>query len=344
MKKNNFNPAALRAARNRLIAINSAETAALVPEYKGVLHHDQIVACNDSLLNEGFLSQALTQFAVDWRDDTDLQAEVDFLAPPVEVPRRFDYKKFSTLEEFFGETTDDERPIRGDFKEVEYTSTEVTAKTVNRGLTIAVDLDQVANQSAWREKYTQKLLRRLNRNKLRRAAAALVAAASNTASTWDTTAGKDPDQDIMTALLTANTASGLKPNRVAYGDTAWSKRALAHRAQDTAGGFASASLTPEALSPLLGVDRVLWSKTRYASSASALAEIVNNLVLMFYATDGMDVEDASNVKGFWSPCENGERFRVYEQQVNAKKYTITVEHYELIKVTSTLGIRKQTIS
>lgn len=335
----------LNANMKRAIAINEALAIQTDPAFNGHLpRHDSIVAANDSLFAQGYLSQPLTQFAVDWRDDTNLQAEVDFFAPPVEVPRNFSYFKAGSLEEFFGETTDDERPIRGNFKEVEYTQAQVLGKTANRGLMLTVDLDEVSDKANWREKYTQKLLRRLQRNKLRRAIAALSAAASNTASTWDTTAGKDPDQDINTALIAAATASGLKPNRIGYGDTAWAKRALAHRAQSSAGGFASASLTPDQLAPLLGVDRVLWSKARYASSASALGEIVSNLVLMFYAMDNMDTEDGSNIKAFWSPCEGGERVRVYEQQVTAKLYTITVEHYELIKITSTLGIRKQTIS
>ena len=37
----------------------------------------------------------------------------------------------------------------------------------------------------------------------------------------------------------------MKPNRVGYGDTAFSKRALAHRAQTSAGGFSSSGMTPE---------------------------------------------------------------------------------------------------
>jgi hypothetical protein len=335
----------LNANLQRAVAINAALAIQTDPAFTGQLpRHDQIVAANDSLFGQAFLSTPLTQFATDWVDNTNLQAEVDFFAPPVEVDRRFSYWKAGTVEEFYGETIDDERPIRGNFKDVEYTQAEVLGKTVNRGLMITVDLDEVSAKTNWREKFTQKLIRRLLRNKLRRAVGALGAAASNTASTWDTTAGKDPDYDISQALITANNASGIKPNRIAYGDTAWAKRALAHRAQSTAGGFASATLTPEQLAPNLGVDRVLWSKARYASSASAIGEIVSNLVLMFNAEDNMDTSDSSNIKAFWSPCEGGERIRVYEQQVTAKLYTITVEHYELIKITSTLGIRKQTIS
>ena len=81
---------------------------------------------------------------------------------------------------------------------------------------------------------------------LRRAIALLSAAATNTAKTWDTTAGKDPDSDVNTELVTAADLSGIRPSRVGFSDTSWSKRLLAHRAQNTAGGFASAAMTPNA--------------------------------------------------------------------------------------------------
>jgi hypothetical protein len=342
--KAKIDPQILRAIQARNVAINVAETMSYEPVFDGRIEHDKIVAANDSLLNQAYLSQPLTNFAVGFRDSADLEAELEFLAPRVEVPRRFSYRKFDNAEEFHSETTDDERPIRGAFKQVEYTATEVEAKTTNRGLMIAVDLDEVADQSAWQEKYTAKLLRRLRRNAVRRAAALLSGGATNTAKTWDTTAGKDPDQDVIADLITAAGASGVRPNRIAYGETAWSKRGLAHRAQDKAGGFASASLTAEQLAGLLGVEGVLRSMARYTSSASARTEVVSNLVLMFNAISGADTEDSSNVKRFVSPVEGGGDVRVYVQQVNAKIFTITVEHYELIKLTSTLGIRKFTVS
>lgn len=145
-------------------------------------------------------------------------------------------------------------------------------------------------------------------------------------------------------LITAATASGIRPNRIGYGDTAWSKRQLSHRAQNNAGGYASAGMTPEQLAAYLAVDQVLISKERYQSTASAKAEIVNNLVLMFEACSGADVDDPSNIKRFVSPVEGGGDLRVYLQQVSAKIWALTVEHYSNIVITSTLGIRQFTVS
>lgn len=341
--KEKYNPKLAREiARN----VRSLELAPHAMEDDGKHVHDRIVAANATLFTEGYFSEPLTTYAVGFRDANDIERTLEFFAPMVPVNRRFEYGAFLNAEEFLsdGSLDDDLRAIKGDFKEAEYKSTKVQAKTENRGLKITVDLDQVADTVNWRQTYTAKLLRRIRRNALRRAIALLSAAATNTAKTWDVSEGKDPDQDVISELVLATTASGIAANRVGFGDTAWSKRALAHRAQASAGGFASASLTLEQLAALLGVDQVLVSKERYQSAAAAKTEIVNNLVLMFNAMTGADAEDPSNIKRFVSPVEGGGYVRVYEQQLTAKLFTISVEHYELTKITSTLGIRKFTVS
>ena len=307
------------------------------------LDHDQVAVANASMFTESYFSQPLTAFAVGFRDPQNTEAALEFIAPRVPAPRRFEYAVASNAEQFLSETVDDERAIGSDFKEVRYTSTKVTAKTANRGLTMCIDLDEVASTVGWEEAAVRKLRLRLLRNEFRRAVALLSAAATNTAKTWDTTAGKDPDQDVLSDLVTAATASGIRPNRVMYGDTSWSKRALAHRAQSTASGFSSASLTEAELAGLLGVDGVMISRQRYQSSASAKTETVGNLVLMFNAMAGQDPEDSSNIKRFVTPTTGGD-FRVYTQQIGPKRYHISVEHYSLIKITSTLGIRQFTVS
>jgi len=309
--------------------------------------HERIIMFNAAIATESSFSQALTDYAVDFSDDGDLDAELEFFAPSVEVGNRFEYATHESAEAFLSDGDDDERPAKADFKEVEYTEGKVNAATVNRGLQITLDMDKIRGRSDWEEHYTQKLIRRIKRNSLRRAVALLSAAATNTAKTWDTTAGKDPDQDIITELVTAADIVGVKPNRIGFGDTAWSKRGISHRAQNSAGGFASAMLTPDSLAGILGVDKVLKSNARYTSSASAKTQIVANLVLMFNAAAGVDTEDASNIKRFVSmgaPEEGGGLYQVYSQRVSAKRHIIAVGMYEKQAITSTLGIRKFTVS
>lgn len=341
-----LNPVAINESALKRIAANVdlKMDRVLLPSDDGKHVHDRIVAANASLFSQAFFSEPLTNYAVGWKDPNDIEATTEFFAPSVEVPRKFEYALATNIEEFYSELVDDLRALRGEFKNVEYTETKTIGKTLNRGLAICVDLDEVSDKANWEQNYTQKLMRRLARNKLRRAIALLAAAATNTAKTWDTTAGKDPDQDVLSELVLGATAAGVRPNRVGYGDTASSKRALAHRAQDTAGGFASAGLTNEQLAAWLNVDKVLTSRERYASSQTTKAEILNNLVLMFFALDGVDAEDASNIKGFWTPCDDGGKVRVYSHQISEKLWKIAVEHNELTSITSTVGIRKFTVS
>jgi hypothetical protein len=304
----------------------------------------EILVANESRFNENFLSEPLTAYAVGWRDPSDLDAALAFYCPEVEVSPYFEYHEAINAEEFLTED-DDARAIGADYKRIEPPKSEVVlGKTVDRGLTEIVDLRTVRGQSDWEQRKVAKLMRRVKRNRFKRAIALLSAAATNTAKTWDVTAGKDPDQDVISEAVIARTASGIGFNRVGYGDTAWAKRALSHRAQDTAGGYASATLTKEALAGILGVDKVEVSKERYQSTASAKAEIVNNLVLMFFAQDNPDVEDPSNIKSFRSKYEDGGFYRVYVQQINANLVAITVSYEEVTKITSTLGIRKFTVS
>lgn len=336
---------AIRQREAIINSIRSIENARLDPISTNADDHERIAEFNASLIAESFYTQPLTDFAVGWRD-VDLDAELEFFAPEVVVPDRFQYAVADNAEEFLSDT-DDTRPLKSDFKDVEYTQTKVDAATRNRGLQITLDVDQIRGMSNWEEFYVQKLLRRIKRNALRRAVALLSTAATNTAKTWNTVAGVDPDQDVLMELISAADADGIKPNRVGYGDTASGKRQLSHRAQNNAGGYASAALKPDELAGLLGVESVLFSKSRYTTSATARTQTVGNLVLMFNAHSGMDTEDPSNIKRFismGSAEDGGGRFQVYSARISAKRHVIAVGHYELLKLTSLIGMRKLTIS
>lgn len=303
----------------------------------------QVYLANEARFSSTYYSEPLTAYVTGWRDPNNIQATLDFLFPPVQVGRRFEFKKTDNAEAFFSEL-DDVRAIGADFKKVEFTGVTVNEKTLNKGLSVVVDLDNVADQGNWREQKTGMLMQRLWRNELRRASTLASASATNTAKTWDTTAGKDPDYDVLTDLIAASDESGIRPNRVLYGDVAWNKRALSHRAQNSAGGFASASLTPEQLAGVLGVDGVKVSRERYTTAPTTKGKVVPDIVLEFYAQDGATADDPSHFKRFWSPVEGGGMFRVYEQQLTSKLYIITVEHYSNLVAAHTKGVRKLTIS
>ena len=329
-------------------SVRRIEDRTLVPVYRGADNqHERISEFNADIATEAFFSTPLTDYAVGYNDTADLDRELEFFAPEVAVTPRFEYAVHDNAEAFLSDGDDDERPAKGDFKDVEYTETKVNETTSNRGLQITLDMDKIRGRSDWEEHYTAKLLKRIKRNSLRRAITMLSAAATNTAKTWDTSAGKDPDGDVLAELLLGAVKSGIKPSRVGYGDTAFTKRLLSHRAQDTNGGATSAGMSLPELAAMLGVDEVFRSLARFTSSATDRAEVLGNLVLMFTAASGVDTEDASNIKRFYSlgdPEEGGGRYQVYSARISAKRHVIAVGHYERIAITSTLGIRKFTVS
>ena len=323
-----------------LIAFRPEERLA---QDNGRLTPGQVALANESRFNAAFYSEPLTAYAVGWRDPNQLEETLDFLFPPVQAGRRFEFKKADNAEAFYSET-DDQRALGADFKRVEYKGTTQLDKTYNKGLTMRVDMDQVDGMPNWREVFTARLLQRLLRSELRRAITAFSGAATNTAKTWDTSAGKDPDQDVLTDLIAAVDDSGVRPNRLLYGDVAWNKRLIAHRAQSSSGGYASAGLTPRELSGFLGVDGVRVSRERYQSTAIAKAKVTPDIVLEFFAADGLGPDDPSHGKRLWSAVESGGKYRIYEQAVSAKMIDLTVEHYSNCVVTSTVGLRKLTIT
>ncbi len=302
----------------------------------------EVTLANESRFNSSFFSEALTTYATGWQEPNKIEELLNFICPPVQVGRRFEFKKAENPEAFYSDG-EDTRAIGSDFKRVEYKASTTVDRTLNRGLTMRLDLDLVGDMPNWRELYTARLLQRLLRNELRRAIA-LLGAAANTNKTWDTTAGKDPDQDILTDLLAAVDDSGVRPNRILFGDVAWNKRLLAHRAQTSAGGYASAGLTTEELAGFLGVDAVRVSRERFQVSTSAKAKIVPDAVFAFVGMDSPSLEDPTHFKRFWSAGEGGVKYRVYDQVVNAKMVDLTVEHYSTILPTATVGLRKLTIS
>lgn len=310
----------------------------------------QILFANDARFLETYFSEPLTNYAVGWRDPNDIEASLQFIAPSVPVGRRFEWKKANNAEEFLSEVVDDQRAIGSDFKRVEYTASDVTDKTLNKGLTYIADLDNVnVNDPNWQNNKVAKLLRRLYRNEYRRGITAVDAASTNTNKTWSSGATNNPDQDLKTDLITATTATGIRPNRVIYGDSAWNDRSISYEnVLSTTTAFAGvAAMTPEQLAMRLMVSKVMISKERYQSAAAAKSEVLGAKVYAFFAEDGVDTEDPSNTKRFVSTFDKeqgGGLVRVFIQQISSKLVAITVEHYSKIIVTFATGIRKWTIS
>jgi hypothetical protein len=301
-----------------------------------------VCAANEARFAAAHYSEPLTAFTVGWQDPENLQALLDFLSPPVPAGRRFEFKRHDNAEAFFSET-DDVRAIGATFKRVEYTGDSVLGKTLNKGLTIRVDHDEAVGDD-WQERYVQLLLTRLLRNEVRRAFAAIQAGASISSVTWpeDGTAA-NPDADIRAALISAANSSGVRPNRVLFGEGAWGLRGSCYDAQNNAGARRSADLTPADLALKLFVDGVRVAAARYQTAPTTKAAIVGNQVFCFYAEPLPGKDEPANIKRFFTPTDSGGPFRVFLED-HAKYTDISVEHYSTVIVTSELGLQGLTAS
>lgn len=302
----------------------------------------EIVAANASLFQQAYFNQPLTDYAVGWRDPSPIDADLEFYAPECPTPRRFTYGVFTHIEEFYVDLTDDLRPLRGDFKTVEYTSDKVEGKTDNHGLRLVIDLDEEQETPDWQMRAVDQLMRRRKRNSLVRAFGLLSAAAVNTDVVWDVNA--DPDASVNDLLLATANAVGFRANRAGYGDTCWSYRFKSLRGNANAAKWATAGMTPAQVGSLLGLQGVNVSQERYAASMTALQEMVGNLLVLFYAQSGVSRMDPSNIKRFVSNCDSGQRYATYVRQISTKLWEVVVECYERTTITSTLGIQQYTVS
>jgi len=289
-------------------------------------------------------SEKLTTYAQGWRDPTNMREVLDFLFPPVQVGRRFEFRKHDESADFLTDT-DDERSIGADFKRVQYSGSIQQAKTANKGLTMFVDMDEVSDMPDWQQLYTGRLLRRCVRNDLLAGVTMLIAGAGNTAKTWDNAA--DPDGDLLALVDGSGDLIGFNPNRLAFFGAAWSKRLTAMRAQDKAGAVASLALTtPDLVAQYCGAQRGInvTARVKLSNAANKSRLGGGNYVVAFYGEDGAGPEDPSHTKRFWSPCADGTEHRVYVMQKSEKLWAITLERYNKMAVTSTVGLSKYTIS
>lgn len=305
-------------------------------------HALHVGLANEERFTAAYYSEPLTQYAVGWTDGENLQLLTDCIAPRVAVGRRFEFKAAKNSESFLSEG-DDLRAIGANFKRIEYTGSSINAKTDNRGLVYRLDLDEEGAGILTEELIVARILQRLRRNKYRRAITALTGAVTaNTNKTWSSGAAT-PTEDVGDAMLLALKDAGILPNRMLVDFQAWRFRQRGLATQLTAGSIADYRNTAQEWGQLIGVDQTCLSKAVYQTSATAKTLISNAKVFIFLGQDAPSRDDPTNVKNFVTPVGDGD-FRVFRQPMGSKFVDISVEYYDNISATATVGAQSLTIS
>jgi hypothetical protein len=306
--------------------------------------HGLVCAANAASFENSYLSVPMTEYAHGWRDPSDLQTMLNFLFPPVQTARRFEYRATGSHDDFLYDS-DDGREVGADFKRVAYKGSVENSKTVNKGLTIFIDMDEVGEMPNFEQVYTARLLKRCVRNDLVAAITAFIAGATVTTSkNWFASAA-DPDADIATIVDTNGTTIGFNPNRLVFLGNAWLTRTISLRKALTEGAKLSIGLTtPDQVAQYVGCQRGMDVNARISTGTAKSKVGAANLCIPFYAEDGVGPEDPSHAKRFWTPCADGSEYRVYSRQFSEKLWKITVERYNRMVMTSTLGLNGITVT
>lgn len=298
-----------------------------------------ITAANQDKLTQSTFSEALTAFSSGWNDSS-VAALLEFIAPAIPVGRRFEFKRADNAEAFYSES-DDVRSIGSEFKRVRYNGENVNEKTLNKGLTMRVDHDEIVDDN-WQERYTSLLLQRLLRNELRRAVKALdtIAEYPEEDVIWNpnATSPVNPDSTLREMLALASDKSGIRPNKILFGEDAWALRMECLENQSNALAMRASGFTPEELGEKMLVEGCKVMSSRYQVSPTTKARVASDKIFAFCAIEGASKDEPSNLKRFYTPTMEGTPFRVYLDE-HAKYTDITVEHYSTIVATSTLGVR-----
>lgn len=320
---------------------------------------NRVLAFNASQFSVNNPSEFLTNYAVRYTDPyADLLRSLrEQMAPEVMSNNSafVQYPTWSFTDAFLAmdNALDVRRGVGADFTTIgNITHNLATQKMPEIGLAVEVDEEEELLDSDWQQRKVAFLLGILDRTELRVAIALLIASATNVAKTWDTTAGKDPDMDVITEI----NAMMIKPNNIWYGPGAATKRLLALRAQNLAGQAFSSTMTMEQLGGMFNAN-VQTPQPRYSSAASTTSAVFGSVVMLFTAMPGMSRDDFSNMKTFIAPARSiaastpsgsapSSRYRaVFVRQVGDKRWRIAVSTGKrLVALTSAIGLETITVS
>jgi len=265
-----------------------------------------------------------------------------YVGAPVLVNKRFNYKVWANAEALKSET-DDIRAVGAEFQEVRRGTSEVNTQTAPRGLIMVLDREELNAGVVTEQGAVQYLTQRLQLNQIRRASALLIAAATNTGRVW-LSGTLDADMNCITAVNAYQVATGIDPNTVIFGRTAWLGRITTLRGLATAGGFAGAAKNEAELAAFLNVDQVYRANATYQSATATKTLIGASLALFYYKSMSGMQYDPSNIKYFYSPAPSGGRLEAFRYEEGSSKVVVGVRHNELLAITYSGGIQSITVT
>lgn len=258
----------------------------------------------------------------------------EHLAPTaqiVAVNETFSYRYFDRAESF--KNVDYDKLVRGTGGEHPYFNAKSTLQSGSlESVGISVVIEKAFNESdpSYEARMVQSAINILETATLQRAYEHFTAIAA--ATTWSKTGEVDPDTALFNAMDTASSAAGVRPNRVLYGDMAWTAREIWLRSKQTAAGF-NAPRDEAGLSSQIRAD-VMIPDGRIANGSGMFPAFAADKILGGVAFAGTPEGDVSNVKLFVG--KDGLQINEWDHPQGHLKI-ITVSRWQCLKTTSALG-------
>jgi hypothetical protein len=293
---------------------------------------------NTERFDAAFFSEPLTAYAQNYMIEGPTQSIMEKVAGKVYVPRRFEYRRYSSAAELANVdimATNEEaiRALGSDFKTLSKSRDIQMDKTYNKGFVIRLDEDEMSSDPQWEVNCVKKILRALTIADAFQISSLLYndLSAYSVTPTWNGGAGQDPDGDLMAMLAEAENACNLRPNYILMGANLWAARIKTLRAQTSLLAVQSANQSVKDLSDWLQAEVIVTNRADFPGTQSAL-------FMGYSGSSGLD--DIATVRRFVTAAEGGVDYRSFKRQVSTKIWEVAVEHYSNIVTTGpTLGLR-----
>ena len=292
---------------------------------------------NTERFDAAFYSEPLTAYAQNYMLEGPTQSIMEKVAGKVYVPRRFEYRRYSSAAELanvdiMAANEEAIRALGSDFKTMSKSRDIQMDKTYNKGFVIRLDEDEMSSDPQWEVNCVKKILRALTIADAYSVSSKLYDALTpySVSLTWNGGAGQDPDGDLMAMLAAAEDACNLRPNYILMGANVWAARIKTLRAQTSLLAVQSANQSVKDLSDWLQSEVIVTNRADFPNT--------DGKILMGYSgSSGLD--DIATIRRFVTAADGGVDYRSFKRQVSTKIWEVAVEHYSNIVTTgATLGI------
>lgn len=241
------------------------------------------------------LMQALTTFSSGLVATLDSAALQKFVAPHMRVPDLFEYAVGDRFDQFARPKLAAMRRARGgEAPTVGLKTTKARGSLSEFALAVKIDKRDYTEEFA---RWQTERLRRMIEDALLEGTVAMLDAMAVETTISLASIGSDTtlDDAIEAELDDARADAGVRPNRILFGGSAWTRRKAWYNAKRLAGSTLDAPATPELFTQSVRAETKIMDALTL-TDANALEMLAGDVIYAFYAQPSPGIDDPSNIK------------------------------------------------